>query len=53
MMFVSDFFNRELSSLKFYKDLNAEFIEDDLGWMELQKWNVSELFDIEKIDFLT
>lgn len=52
-MLVSSFFNRELNSLTFYKDLNVQVIEDDLEWLYKRKFDRESLYSNDTIDFLT
>ena len=52
-MLVSEFFNKELNSLKFYTDLKIHFIKDDLGWINELSYDSDNLFSLNNIDFLT
>lgn len=52
-MFVSQFFDKELNSLKFYTDLNINSIVDDLGWLNKKSFDKENIFAISNIDFLT
>ncbi|REC51464.1 hypothetical protein DRF62_17310 [Chryseobacterium piscium] len=52
-MLVSEFFNKELNSLKFYKDIDESSIIDDLQWISELSYNCENLYSLKNIDFLT
>jgi len=52
-MLVSSFFNKELNSLTFYKNINVHVIEDNLEWLYTRMFDRESLYSNDTIDFLT
>ncbi|MFD2939558.1 hypothetical protein [Flavobacterium notoginsengisoli] len=52
-MLVSEFFNKELNSLKFYNELNTSYVKDDLGWFFQKTCDLENVFSKDTIDYLT
>lgn len=52
-MKVSEFFQKEKNSLRFYEDLDRKYIVDDLLWIETKTFYTWDSLDTDRIDFLT